>query len=268
MTELRTKANQNYDEKLERKKERYENLAEKNNAISSELRISNLCGEKNTGIPMGQPILIGHHSEKRHRKQLERIDRKLEKGFEASKKAEYFEDKAKSVGTGGIASDDPAALIKLKDKLLKLQQKRDLYKAFNKDAKKDRVKAIAKFGPMMSSDDISTLKFNETFSGWPLSNLSANIRSVQKRIEDIERMDAMELIEFSINDCDVKEEDGRINLYFVNKPDFESRKAIKSLGMKWSRYNSCWTRKKTANTGLRFVAKLKIVLENINYEGA
>lgn len=34
-------------------------------------------------IPMGQPILVGHHSEGRHRRHLEKIDRKLGKAVEA-----------------------------------------------------------------------------------------------------------------------------------------------------------------------------------------
>ncbi len=38
-------------------------------------------------IPMGQPILSGHHSEKRHRRDIERIQKLAEKGVEASNKA-------------------------------------------------------------------------------------------------------------------------------------------------------------------------------------
>ncbi len=45
-------------------------------------------------IPLGQPILIGHHSERRHRKDMERIDNNMRKSVEESKKAEYFLDKS------------------------------------------------------------------------------------------------------------------------------------------------------------------------------
>lgn len=44
-------------------------------------------------IPMGQPLLCGHHSEKRHRRDLERIDSGMRKCVEESKKAEYFSNK-------------------------------------------------------------------------------------------------------------------------------------------------------------------------------
>lgn len=39
-------------------------------------------------IPMGQPILIGHHSEGRHRRDLARMDTNMRKGVEATKTAE------------------------------------------------------------------------------------------------------------------------------------------------------------------------------------
>lgn len=42
------------------------------------------------GIPMGQPILIGHHSEKRHRAALERHDRHMHRGLEEQRKAEHW----------------------------------------------------------------------------------------------------------------------------------------------------------------------------------
>jgi hypothetical protein len=40
-------------------------------------------------IPVGQPILVGHHSERRHRRDLARIDANLRASFEASDEAEH-----------------------------------------------------------------------------------------------------------------------------------------------------------------------------------
>lgn len=34
------------------------------------------------GIPLGQPILVGHHSEKRHRRDIARIDSGMRAGAE------------------------------------------------------------------------------------------------------------------------------------------------------------------------------------------
>ena len=45
-------------------------------------------------IPMGQPILIGHHSEQRHRRDLKRIDDNMRTFVNEANKAERFEEKA------------------------------------------------------------------------------------------------------------------------------------------------------------------------------
>ena len=67
-------------------------------------------------IPFGQPILVGHHSEGRDRRYRERIHNTFGKAFATMDKAGHYERKAASVGTGGISSDDPDAVDKLKAK--------------------------------------------------------------------------------------------------------------------------------------------------------
>ncbi|MGH7327645.1 MAG: DUF3560 domain-containing protein, partial [Polyangiaceae bacterium] len=52
---------------------------------------STAARERADRIPFGQPILIGHHSEKRHRRDLERIHRGHERAFELSRAAEDLE---------------------------------------------------------------------------------------------------------------------------------------------------------------------------------
>lgn len=48
-------------------------------------------------IPMGQPILVGHHSEKRARRDRERIDTGMRKGIDEGKRADYWTSRAQSV---------------------------------------------------------------------------------------------------------------------------------------------------------------------------
>lgn len=50
--------------------------------------------EGKSGIPLGQPILVGHHSERRHRRAIERADNAMRRGIEESDKAKYFESRA------------------------------------------------------------------------------------------------------------------------------------------------------------------------------
>ena len=51
----------------------------------------------NSFIPLGQPILVGHHSERRHRRDLLRMEQGMRKSIKESEKAEYFADKATSL---------------------------------------------------------------------------------------------------------------------------------------------------------------------------
>lgn len=55
------------------------------------------------GIPFGQPVLVGHHSETRHRRHLARMDAHLEASYRAGQKAEAARaaaDHARFVATG------------------------------------------------------------------------------------------------------------------------------------------------------------------------
>jgi len=46
------------------------------------------------GIPFGQPILVGHHSERRHRAALARQDARMRRGVEESRTADYHRHRA------------------------------------------------------------------------------------------------------------------------------------------------------------------------------
>jgi hypothetical protein len=65
-------------------------------------------------IPMGQPILVGHHSEKRHRRALERSDNHMRNGCNALEKAEHYKRRAEAArGTAdGAQYSDPRYLGK------------------------------------------------------------------------------------------------------------------------------------------------------------
>lgn len=48
-------------------------------------------------IPPGQPILVGHHSERRHRRDIARMDSGMRTGVEESKKSEHYTYRANSL---------------------------------------------------------------------------------------------------------------------------------------------------------------------------
>ncbi|PIP94762.1 MAG: hypothetical protein COW00_01850 [Bdellovibrio sp. CG12_big_fil_rev_8_21_14_0_65_39_13] len=83
------------EERAEKRAERFENYSD-SSSKRSEMRF-NAASQVSDLIPMGQPILVGHHSEKRHRRDLERIDTNMRKGIEENKKANYYQDRAAGI---------------------------------------------------------------------------------------------------------------------------------------------------------------------------
>ena len=118
-----------YEEKQEARRARYE---EKASRLRDEAhRLHDQAHEMASAIPFGQPILVGHHSEGWDRRYRDRIHNTFGKAFATMDKADYYEEKAAKVGSGGISSDDPDALDKLNDKLETLRRRHEFMKAAN-----------------------------------------------------------------------------------------------------------------------------------------
>ena len=74
-----------------RKVERLQNAA-----LNAEKKSNQYWEASNEGkdfLSLGEPIKIGHHSEKRHRALIERNSKRMSKSVEFSKKAESYEDR-------------------------------------------------------------------------------------------------------------------------------------------------------------------------------
>src|SRR5689334_17376180 len=108
-----------YEARQQARRERFEDLARK--AESESQAAFKRSGELAAVIPFGQPILVGHHSEKGDRAYRAKIHRLMDKSCELAAKAKHYEQKAASVGDGGISSDDPEAVVKLAEKLAGLE---------------------------------------------------------------------------------------------------------------------------------------------------
>jgi hypothetical protein len=78
------------DERAERLEDRADTAGEKAQAASS--RASAVASL----IPFGQPVLVGHHSERRHRRDLARIESGHREAFEEGAKAKRLADAAES----------------------------------------------------------------------------------------------------------------------------------------------------------------------------
>ena len=91
-----------YELKQEARRERYERKAEQLRAEA--IRLHDQAHDMASVIPFGQPILVGHYSEGRDRRYRERIHNTFGKAFATMDKADYYAQKAASVGTGGMYS--------------------------------------------------------------------------------------------------------------------------------------------------------------------
>jgi superfamily I DNA/RNA helicase len=78
--------------RAEERAERRETRAEKWGQVARSAR--HVADSIADAIPMGQPILVGHHSEKRHRAAIERMHRKMGQYFEANDKEKWLRNRA------------------------------------------------------------------------------------------------------------------------------------------------------------------------------
>ena len=81
----------NVQEKIKRKVKRYENAA-----INADKKSHNAYNslENREFLSLGEPIKVGHHSEKRHRALLKRNDNKMRRSYEEMEKAKEYNQKA------------------------------------------------------------------------------------------------------------------------------------------------------------------------------
>lgn len=234
----------------ERKAKRIEtalNRAAKNEAESNQLykTAQDMAGM----IPMGQPILVGHHSEKRDRNYRNKIHNIFGKAYEKSNKAEYYEDKAEAIAYNtAIFSDDPEALQKLKSKLKALQELQEFMKAGNKCIKKqDKTGFLAL--PFATEQLWAELSIPDRFkrTGFPsfkLTNNNATIRATEKRIEELGMQISKRAFDNVINGVRIYEntEANRLQIIFEDKPEEKIRKQLKGYGFRWAPSEGAWQR--------------------------
>ena len=259
----------NYQEKKNAKIDRYKELAKNARTQSTEKHDQSNSMVEN--IPLGQPILVGHHSENGHRRLLQRSRDTMDKAIELSDKAEYYEKKAESAESNNvISSDDPEAIRLLKDKLEKLETTRDRMKSVNKAWKKYVKTEDDKELKELGIEDIPKLKTQvedgyswdkQPYASYQLTNTGAAIRNTKKRIELMEKKKGQITREKMVGDIKIKDnvEENRLQLFFQGKPEAQIRTKLKENGFIWSPTNRCWQRQRTNQA----VWSMKRLLEDI-----
>ncbi len=250
-----------YEARQAARQERLEEAAERARANAAAAYKRADMSEAATGIPFGQPILVGHHSEGRHRAAIKRADNAMRKSVEESKKAAYYAGAASSVGTAGVSSDDPNGIEKLTEKLAKLEAWQELMQAANKLVRKKDVAGLVALGFTQANAEkaINVPVWGNKFCAfepYQLSNNSATIRSTKARIEQLQRELGAEskTTETNIGITVIENvEANRVQILFPGKPDEATRSMLKSLGFKWSPSEGAWQR--LLNNAARYAAQ-------------
>lgn len=243
---------EDYQERRETRIDRFEQRAASAQAESA--AASHAAHEIMQHIPPGQPILVGHHSERHHRRDLDKIDRNMHKSIEASEKAAYYASRAASAASNtAISGDDPDALDKLETKLSKLQAAQEEDKALNAYYRKNKT---VKGFPSISDDEAARAdkELSEMREGirrpvpaWQLSNRNAEINRLKNRIALLRDVDQMEHVEIDFNGGQIitNEEVNRVQILFDEKPVEATRSKLKTYGFRWSPRESAWQAPRT-----------------------
>lgn len=129
-------------------------------------------------IPFGQPILIGHHSEKRHRAAIDRGWNKMGAAVANDQKAESMAQRARSIeaqAAGAIYTDDEDAGERLTAKIAAMEAERDGMKAANAAYRKEQ---RAELQAMTGWDRDNALPYRS----YQITNLTGNIGRAKKRL--------------------------------------------------------------------------------------
>src|SRR3984893_2390630 len=247
-----------FQSQREEKASRFRALAEQHENISTGRHFA--ARQQLEMIPLGQPILVGHHSERRHRKDLKRIDQHFAKAREHHDTAEYYRRRAAAVGSNrAIFSDDPDATEKLIDKIERLKQRQGAMKRANQLIRKADREGLADLG--FSEETIAKL-FTEDFAGrvgfpnYALTNNSANIRRLEKRLAVLQKAQTDTTEDRFTNDVRLVDnvEANRLQIFFPETPSEEIRRELKRNGFRWTPSIGTWQRHRSNRA--MYLAKL------------
>ena len=234
----------------ERKAQRIENakqMAQKNKLLADQLHTK--AKQMSAVIPFGQPILVGHHSEKSDRRYIDKIHNTFGRSFEAAEKADYYDEKVKTIeNNSAISSDDPQAITKLKEKLTNLEKLQSFMKDSNKCIRMKNKEAFLKlvYGTEETWQKLNTPDYLNRlgFPQFSLTNNAANIRRIKERIQQLEKLESMTTTEITIGDYRIvaNAEANRVQIFFPEKPDETLRIQLKKNGFRWTPSEGSWQR--------------------------
>jgi uncharacterized protein DUF3560 len=178
-----------YRDRRERRAERLREWAARRAARSAAAfdRAHEVAGQ----IPLGQPVLVGHHSERRHRRDLARIDGAMAAGVEHGRKSEEMSRLAGNIEAAleaSIYDDDADAVERLRERIAALEAERERIKAYNascrrgqpdpsllNERQRETLESVRRVAPY-------ALGKGGAFPSYALSNLSGNLARNRQRL--------------------------------------------------------------------------------------
>lgn len=209
-------------------------------------------------IPLGQPILVGHHSERHARRDAERIRGGFQRAHEAHKLAEHHRQRADGLERAlnrSVFSDDVDAVAQLEariaERTAQLERRKAINKAFKKASGADKT---AKLAALESAETVTReeaagiARFfyladwaSVPFPPYAISNLRANIARDVKRLEEVkgrqQRTEAAESSPGGVQIVDLG--NGYSRVTFAEKPAPDVLDALWAAGYRWGQ--GSWT---------------------------
>ncbi len=235
----------------ERKQARIDRLQEKADRARAESQsLFKQSTDMASAIPFGQPV--HGPADRRYR---EKIGRKMDQSIAASEKAEYYERRAQAAENNtAISSDDPEALVKLKEKLEDLQISQTRMKQINAYYKKNGTcRGFHGLSDELADKLVADIQYHpwdkRPFSSYALANNNQNINAVKKRIAQLTAVKELgyQGWEFDGGKVVANADMNRLQIFFDAIPDEEVRKELKGWGFKWARNVGAWQRQLTDN---------------------
>lgn len=153
-----------------------------------------------------------------------------------------------------IMAGDTDALARLAVQLAKLERDHEMMKAANAvlrklkdDTLENQTQALVELGyDEKTAHNLTNPKwhYQKGFQPFELTNNNANIRRVRERLEHLEKMHALPVVDRESEKTGVRLEDdppaNRVRLFFPDKPDETTRAKLKSNGFRWAPSVGAW----------------------------
>lgn len=193
--------------------------------------------EERSGIPLGQPVISGHHSERRHRRAIDKAHAAMDRAVGHEKMASHHAQAASSIRTAldrSIFSDDPDAVEALEAKLAGLEAQRAEIKAVNALLRKNKDDEAAKVRARAVSRFVEP---NGTVPAYKARNLGGEITRCRKRIAEVKARAAKVAKAEAAGGCVVTCGGGSgdwCSVTFAEKPEREILAALRAADFRWS----------------------------------